>query len=253
MIPLDLLLGMLSLRVFFIFCAIITPHLTSFTFLFCSVKCHIQNAIFYISISVCLIKQCCLCCKYDSVVFLLHYILHSCCCSSCFISMFCKFIASPLSVHHSLMFVLFCFVLFCSAPLCPPISVFRWPACIWGLVFSAVPVPPPPGVNIEEHIQIRQEEKRQRINRRHRLEEGRGMDQGEGGNIYGLCRFCFMHLGEMSLGENDKAGLETEYSVSIPFFSPSTYNLQVLPQPGCCALVFTPLLVLVFFCVCFLV
>ncbi|KAF3843349.1 hypothetical protein F7725_002198 [Dissostichus mawsoni] len=37
----------------------------------------------------------------------------------------------------------------------------------------AVPVPPPPGVNIEEHIQIRQEEKRQRINRRHRLEEGR--------------------------------------------------------------------------------
>ncbi|XP_073711045.1 E3 ubiquitin-protein ligase MYCBP2 isoform X21 [Misgurnus anguillicaudatus] len=30
------------------------------------------------------------------------------------------------------------------------------------------------GVNIEEHIQIRQEEKRQRVNRRHRLEEGRG-------------------------------------------------------------------------------
>ncbi|XP_062862093.1 E3 ubiquitin-protein ligase MYCBP2 isoform X11 [Trichomycterus rosablanca] len=30
------------------------------------------------------------------------------------------------------------------------------------------------GVNIEEHIQIRQEEKRQRINRRHRVEEGRG-------------------------------------------------------------------------------
>ncbi|KAG1945273.1 E3 ubiquitin-protein ligase MYCBP2 [Pimephales promelas] len=29
------------------------------------------------------------------------------------------------------------------------------------------------GVNIEEHIQIRQEEKRQRINRRHRIEEGR--------------------------------------------------------------------------------
>eukprot|EP00063_Salmo_salar_P030989 XP_014005824.1 PREDICTED: E3 ubiquitin-protein ligase MYCBP2-like isoform X1 [Salmo salar] len=39
----------------------------------------------------------------------------------------------------------------------------------------AVPVPPPPGVNIQEHIQIRQEEKRQRINRRHRLEEGQGM------------------------------------------------------------------------------
>ncbi|XP_058885304.1 E3 ubiquitin-protein ligase MYCBP2 isoform X7 [Acipenser ruthenus] len=34
-------------------------------------------------------------------------------------------------------------------------------------------VPVPPGVNIEEHIQIRQEEKRQRINRRHRQEEGR--------------------------------------------------------------------------------
>ncbi|XP_023654220.2 E3 ubiquitin-protein ligase MYCBP2 isoform X4 [Paramormyrops kingsleyae] len=38
----------------------------------------------------------------------------------------------------------------------------------------AVPVPPPPaGVNIEEHIQVRQEEKRQRVNRRQRLEEGR--------------------------------------------------------------------------------
>ncbi|XP_065449174.1 E3 ubiquitin-protein ligase MYCBP2 isoform X26 [Chrysemys picta bellii] len=35
----------------------------------------------------------------------------------------------------------------------------------------AVPVP---GVNIEEHLQLRQEEKRQRVNRRHRLEEGRG-------------------------------------------------------------------------------
>ncbi|XP_039407466.1 E3 ubiquitin-protein ligase MYCBP2 isoform X16 [Corvus cornix cornix] len=35
----------------------------------------------------------------------------------------------------------------------------------------AVPVP---GVNIEEHLQLRQEEKRQRVIRRHRLEEGRG-------------------------------------------------------------------------------
>ncbi|KAM6095698.1 E3 ubiquitin-protein ligase MYCBP2 isoform 13-T13 [Chlamydotis macqueenii] len=35
----------------------------------------------------------------------------------------------------------------------------------------AVPVP---GVNIEEHLQLRQDEKRQRVNRRHRLEEGRG-------------------------------------------------------------------------------
>ncbi|XP_061486043.1 E3 ubiquitin-protein ligase MYCBP2 isoform X22 [Rhineura floridana] len=34
----------------------------------------------------------------------------------------------------------------------------------------AVPVP---GVNIEEHLQLRPEEKRQRVNRRHRLEEGR--------------------------------------------------------------------------------
>uniref|UniRef100_A0A8C8JY02 RCR-type E3 ubiquitin transferase n=1 Tax=Oncorhynchus tshawytscha TaxID=74940 RepID=A0A8C8JY02_ONCTS len=42
----------------------------------------------------------------------------------------------------------------------------------------AVPVPSPPGVNIQEHIQIRQEEKRQRINRRHRLEEGQGLVHG---------------------------------------------------------------------------
>ncbi|KAM9674292.1 E3 ubiquitin-protein ligase MYCBP2 isoform 12-T13 [Dama dama] len=35
----------------------------------------------------------------------------------------------------------------------------------------AVPVP---GVNIEEHLQLRQEEKRQRVIRRHRLDEGRG-------------------------------------------------------------------------------
>ncbi|KAM7064660.1 E3 ubiquitin-protein ligase MYCBP2 isoform 13-T13 [Acridotheres tristis] len=35
----------------------------------------------------------------------------------------------------------------------------------------AVPVP---GVNIEEHLQLRQEEKRQRVIRRHRLEDGRG-------------------------------------------------------------------------------
>lgn len=38
-------------------------------------------------------------------------------------------------------------------------------------IYVAVPVP---GVNIEEHLQLRQEEKRQRVNRRHRLEEGRG-------------------------------------------------------------------------------
>lgn len=44
------------------------------------------------------------------------------------------------------------------------------------------------------------------------------MDQGDGVNIYGLCRFCFMNLGEKSLGKNDKAGLQTEYAVSIPFF-----------------------------------
>lgn len=58
-------------------------------------------------------------------------------------------------------------VVFVSPP--PRGSLSRGAVCV-----SAVPVPPPPGVNIEEHIQIRQEEKRQRINRRHRLEEGRG-------------------------------------------------------------------------------
>lgn len=39
------------------------------------------------------------------------------------------------------------------------------------IIHPAVPVP---GVNIEEHLQLRQEEKRQRVIRRHRLEEGRG-------------------------------------------------------------------------------
>lgn len=97
-----------------------------------------------------------------------------------FILVLCRVIASPSCLHHSLMFVLFCFALLCSVcPSPPPPSA----SCLGYLylgpfVFSAVPVPPPPGVNIEEHIQIRQEEKRQRINRRHRLEEGRGMDQG---------------------------------------------------------------------------
>lgn len=83
-----------------------------------------------------------------------------------------------------------CVVLLCSAPsslLCLPLACWYLRPC----VFSAVPVPPPPGVNIEEHIQIRQEEKRQRINRRHRLEEGRGTDQGARGYILGLYRFCF--------------------------------------------------------------
>ncbi|KAE8626012.1 hypothetical protein XENTR_v10006480 [Xenopus tropicalis] len=42
----------------------------------------------------------------------------------------------------------------------------------------AVPVP---GVNIDEHLQLRQEDKRQRVNRRHRIDEGRdeGREQGE--------------------------------------------------------------------------
>lgn len=74
------------------------------------------------------------------------------------------------SRRHSLMCVLLCSV--CPASCCIP-SGLPVPG---GFVLSAVPVPPPPGVNIEEHIQIRQEEKRQRINRRHRLEEGRGTD-----------------------------------------------------------------------------
>ncbi|XP_075447064.1 E3 ubiquitin-protein ligase MYCBP2 isoform X9 [Ascaphus truei] len=39
------------------------------------------------------------------------------------------------------------------------------------LLGKAVPVP---GVNIDENLQLRQEEKRQRVNRRHRIDEGRG-------------------------------------------------------------------------------
>lgn len=73
-----------------------------------------------------------------------------------------------------------CLVLLCSALPHPPTSgfiPFGAPFTPGPFMFSAVPVPPPPGVNIEEHLQIRQEEKRQRINRRHRLEEGRGMAQ----------------------------------------------------------------------------
>lgn len=95
-----------------------------------------------------------------------------------------------------------CIVLFCSAPsslLCLPLACLYLGPC----VFSAVPVPPPPGVNIEEHIQIRQEEKRQRINRRHRLEEGRGMDQGDRGYIFGVYGFCFMNLGEKKTKDTD--------------------------------------------------
>lgn len=132
---------------------------------------------------------CCLCCKY-TLAFSYHYIFRSCCFLS-IISMLCRFIASPLSVR-SLMFVLFCSAL--SSLLCLLLACLYLGPC----VFSAVPVPPPPGVNIEEHIQIRQEEKRQRINRRHRLEEGRGMDQGDRGYIFGLYRFRFMNLEEMN-------------------------------------------------------
>lgn len=105
-------------------------------------------------------------------------ILHTCCCHP-FVFVVQSHCFSITSLHHSLMSVLFC-----SALLCPPSSSSSSSASCLGclyvgaFVFSAVPVPPPPGVNIEEHIQIRQEEKRQRINRRHRLEEGRGMDQG---------------------------------------------------------------------------
>ncbi|KAM4795152.1 LOW QUALITY PROTEIN: E3 ubiquitin-protein ligase MYCBP2 [Rhinophrynus dorsalis] len=39
------------------------------------------------------------------------------------------------------------------------------------LLGKAVPVP---GVNLDEHLQLRQEDKRQRVNRRHRIDEGRG-------------------------------------------------------------------------------
>ncbi|KAE8626013.1 hypothetical protein XENTR_v10006480 [Xenopus tropicalis] len=41
----------------------------------------------------------------------------------------------------------------------------------------AVPVP---GVNIDEHLQLRQEDKRQRVNRRHRIDEGRGGNKPNG-------------------------------------------------------------------------
>lgn len=85
---------------------------------------------------------------------------------------------AAVSAHHSFMCVSFCFAL-----LHLHLGSFR-ASCPGGLylrpfMFSAVPVPPLPGVNIEEHIQIRQEEKRQRINRRHRLEEGRGRDRNQ--------------------------------------------------------------------------
>lgn len=128
-------------------------------------------------------------------------------------------------------FIDVCIVLFCFALLHPSFSVFRWPACIWGLVFSAVPVPPPPGVNIEEHIQIRQEEKRQRINRRHRLEEGRGMHQGDGGYIYGLYRFCFMNLEEM----NDTDWVKmTKQDLRLNILCPFHFFFQALKTFRCC-------------------
>lgn len=97
-----------------------------------------------------------------------------------------SFSVTPL--HHSLMCVLSCSALLHL----PSFSCIFSGGCpyLGPFVFSAVPVPPPPGVNIEEHIQIRQEEKRQRINRRHRLEEGRGTDQSwTEGAVWGS--FCF--------------------------------------------------------------
>lgn len=149
--------------------------------------------------------------------------------------------------------VLFCFALLCSPPLHPPFSVFRCPACIWGLVFSAVPVPPPPGVNIEEHIQIRQEEKRQRINRRHRLEEGRGMDQGDGGNIFGLCRFGFMAKVKWVWVKMTQQDRRLNILCPSHFFPPALITsrccLSWVLGLGFCSLAS----VLVFFCVCFLV
>lgn len=82
----------------------------------------------------------------------------------------------------SFFFVFMSLLLFCiashahhSSAVLSLICLLLWPHPCWTSVVLAVPVPPPPGVNIEEHIQIRQEEKRQRVNRRHRLEEGRGM------------------------------------------------------------------------------
>lgn len=119
------------------------------------------------------------------------HISHSCVCCTCLQSTYlrsgccrCSFIfilccadyCFSITLLPSFIDVCLVFVLLCSIFSC--ILHPLWAACTCGpFVFSAVPVPPPPGVNIEEHIQIRQEEKRQRINRRHRLEEGRGMDQ----------------------------------------------------------------------------
>lgn len=53
------------------------------------------------------------------------------------------------------------------------IICLRYKTCSFIILanYLAVPVP---GVNIEEHLQLRQEEKRQRVIRRHRLEDGRG-------------------------------------------------------------------------------
>lgn len=114
----------------------------------------------------------CLCCTYDGLLHLQYSAQLSLLILLFYFRIVQSHCFSVTSLHHSLMCVLFCSAL--SSP--PPASSL---GCLYlgPFVFSAVPVPPPPGVNIEEHIQIRQEEKRQRINRRHRLEEGRGMDQ----------------------------------------------------------------------------
>lgn len=139
---------------------------------------------------------CCICLDFAhlSSLILLFY--------SCVVQSHCF---SIMSFHHSLMCV---FVLFCSAPSSLLLLLFLLLHPVWlpvpgafFFLFSAVPVPPPPGVNIEEHIQIRQEEKRQRINRRHRLEEGRGMDQGAGRCLRKGC-VCFFWIYGVKMIEN---------------------------------------------------
>lgn len=135
--------------------------------------------------------------------------------------------ASPLCLS----FAHWC--LSCSALLClilspsPPSRSGLYPR---PFMFSAVPVPSPPGVNIEEHIQIRQEEKRQRINRRHRLEEGRGMDKG-----WWRVLLVYLKFG----GDNQNISrcdgwLKSE--LADLRYHPFDYFTAVRPELGCCVL-----------------
>lgn len=134
---------------------------------------------------------------------------------------------------------------FCNLSLLPAPGAF--------FVFSAVPVPPPPGVNIEEHIQIRQEEKRQRINRRHRLEEGRGTQLAQWHHFWkGLLVFlCWLYKPWGVIWprtqESDWVGVEAYKhgeATNMPIPPLGFSNTQMLSWLGCCALVTAPCLCL---------